>query len=373
MKNQARDLFGDLQYAWWSSLTPLVNSRLVAVPSPFHLTYVVSHRCNARCVMCHLWQEKDNQDMSAEKVRRIFSDNNFSSLTALTLTGGEPTLRRDLAELLGIIAHACPQLRQVTLATNGLNPQRTVEQVNACIEAIPIDSSIKRFTLQVSLDGVGEVHDQIRGIPGFYDRVMETVHLLKDLERGEHRLSLKLSSTIQPANVDFVGDVRALAKQVSIPVRFGATVLSPHYYNNIDDQHLRFTPEQAKRAAAHFIELAETSPEDSVKFYYRDAARMMLGAQRGKVCMMGFYGCVLEYDGRVFPCVNCEIQAFGNLQEKPFRDLWWGKQAEALRRDMRRRCCPTCTSICSAMPDNIVKVLDLFWHRFSDQVRAKSR
>jgi radical SAM protein with 4Fe4S-binding SPASM domain len=319
--------------------------------------------------MCHLWQYEKSRDLSVEEVQRIFEDNDFSSLTALTLTGGEPTLRGDLVDLLGIITHACPRLHQVTLATNGLESQRVIEQVKSCLREILDNSSIERFVVQVSLDGIGELHDRIRGVRGFHDRVIETLTLLKEMAREEQRLALKISSTVQPANVDSVHELQELAKGLGIPIRFGALVFSPCYYENtLGNGALRFAPEQATRAAAVFSELADADPGANVKFYYRDAARMMLGAQRAQTCMMGYYGFVIEYDGNVYPCVNCEDRTFGNLCKQSFRELWWGAHAQAIRCEMRARCCPVCASICYTLPSNLMQAADIGWRRLLRRV-----
>jgi len=324
--------------------------------------------------MCRLWQDRKSKDLSVEEVQRIFVDNDFSSLTALTLTGGEPTLRDNLSDLLGIIAQACPRLHQITLATNGFESQHVIEQVKSCLREIPDNSSIERFIVQVSLDGSGELHDRIRGVRGFHDRVIETLILLKEMAREEQRLALKISSTVQPANVDSVLELRVLAQHLGVPIRFGALVFSPCYYGNTPDvTALRFTPEQAARARAVFSELADADPGASVKFYYRDAARIISGARRTQACMMGYYGFVIEHDGSVYPCVNCEDRVFGNLCKQSFQELWWGAHAQAIRREMRARCCPTCASICYTLPGSLVQVTDIGWRRFSRRFNLSER
>jgi MoaA/NifB/PqqE/SkfB family radical SAM enzyme len=314
--------------------------------------------------MCNIWNSDERNELSLEEIQRIFAENNFSSLTSLTLTGGEPTLRNDLPELLKIIVDACPHLRQVTLATSGLNTARTIELVKDCLKVISENKTVKRFTVQVSLDGVGEVHDRIRGIPGSFKRVIETIRLLKDLASENKKLKLQLRSTIQPANVDSVANTYKFAKEIGIPIRFGALVLSSSYYQNTTNiNNFKYSPRQAEQAARFFLKLANDEVGSNAKFYYRDAARMVSGAQRSKVCMMGYYGFVLEHDGAVYPCVNCESKAFGNLRKDNFGTIWRGAEAQKLRQDMRADCCPTCASICYTLPANLGEVIDVSLHR----------
>ena len=77
---------------------------------------------------------------------------------------------------------------------------------------------------------------------------------------------------------------------------------------------------------------------------------MIQGRSRSRRCMMGFFGFVLEHDGGVYPCVNCEDASFGNLLHEPFEQVWFGRQANEARRQLRASCCSTCTSMCYVQP-----------------------
>ena len=358
------DKFRNVDLAYWSAITPLVNRGTLPVPAPFNMTVVVTKRCNSRCTMCYIWRENEKGELSLSEFEKIFSENDFSSLTSLTLTGGEPTLRADLPKILGIILNACPKLRQITLATSGLNTKRTVDLVQACLKMISQHEMVRRFSVQISLDGVGALHDVIRGIPGYFDHVTKTIDLLKGLAKENKILDLKLSSTIQPANVEAATTTREFAREIGLPIRFGAIVFSSSYYMNTENPSIRnFTKEQSEQAEAFFSDLAEAEPGSNIKFYYRDAAKMVTGAERSKVCMMGYYGFVLEHDGSVFACVNCEDKPLGNLLKQSFREIWWGKAANELRRQIRNDCCTTCASICYTLPGNVAEVMDVAFHR----------
>jgi len=86
---------------------------------------------------------------------------------------------------------------------------------------------------------------------------------------------------------------------------------------------------------------------------------MVQGQPRRRRCMMGFYGFVLEHDGSVYPCVNCEGTSFGNLLTTSFEQLWFGGIAEQARRQLRTSCCPTCTSMCYVQPTSATEIIAL--------------
>ena len=131
---------------------------------PRALMVPVTYRCNSRCVMCNIWQWEHKPEMSPDQFREVLQDPLFSKIDRLTFTGGEILLRNDLLELTDVFMEAMPALATFSFVTNGFLPQRAEEYTRAVIErcrARGIDLSVS-----VSLDGVGEKHDQIRGIPG---------------------------------------------------------------------------------------------------------------------------------------------------------------------------------------------------------------
>jgi MoaA/NifB/PqqE/SkfB family radical SAM enzyme len=142
-----------------------------------------------------------------------------------------------------------------------------------------------------------------------------------------------------------------LAGEAGLPIRFGALVLSPSYYGNAAlAERLVLDGADAKTAGRFFQELATRQEGENVSLYYHDAARMVLGAERTHACMMGYYGMVLECDGFVYPCVNCESKSFGDLRRIPLWQLWRGSAARQVRQELHDHCCVTCPSICYTLP-----------------------
>ncbi|MFL5804309.1 MAG: radical SAM protein, partial [Roseiflexaceae bacterium] len=163
---------------------------------PFSMILVVTRRCNSRCKMCFIWQEKKSPMLSLDQYRQIFREP-LPSIRALALSGGEPTLRADLAEIWAIARPALPRLEYGLLATSGLNVQRTLDHVEKIMQQIERDPGrMKWFEVQVSLDGIDETHDHVRGIAGFFTRVQRTLAGLAELRQRFPLLKPKLSSVV---------------------------------------------------------------------------------------------------------------------------------------------------------------------------------
>lgn len=341
-----------------SILAPIVNPRIV--PYPYILTFVVTRRCNSRCIMCNLWQDKTSPVLGLDQIEQIFSHNDFSFIRVLVLTGGEPTLRPDLPDVFRIISTYCSNLELVQLATNGLNPSLVLAQVRQMLSWMEAKlDSVYRFDVQVSLDGIGRVHDEIRGIPNAFHRVVETINQLIALKKSFPRLGIRLSTIVVPQNFPSLGKLREFASKHNLPLFFSPVVLSGRYYNNLGNREIISFPSNQRVLVSEFFEHLAQGEESALRYYYRDIASMLLGKPRQRRCMMGYYSFVLEYNGEIYPCVNCEQQSLGSLIEKPFDDIWFGPQAALIRGRVAQECCPNCTSLCYPLAVNCFEVIEL--------------
>jgi MoaA/NifB/PqqE/SkfB family radical SAM enzyme len=85
----------------------------------------------------------------------------------------------------------------ITIPTNGLLPDRILAQA----ETIVRTCDKAQVGINLSLDGVGEVHDDIRGVPGNWNRSMETWRRLKELQTRYSNLVLTVHTVISRFNI----------------------------------------------------------------------------------------------------------------------------------------------------------------------------
>lgn len=161
----------------------------------FQLIYHVSFRCNSRCSFCFNWREINQnlaKELSLEEVNKIsLSMPNFEWLL---LSGGEPSLKSDLVEIIGIF-YKNNKIKHLTFPTNGLLPERIFEIVKKLLD------NYKNLTINLSfsLDSLGEAHDELRGVRGCYEKVVESYRLLQPLRKNKN-LNVKFNSVISNMN-----------------------------------------------------------------------------------------------------------------------------------------------------------------------------
>lgn len=167
---------------------------------PFSVVASISFRCNSTCKTCGVWR-KPSDDMSAEEWRKIFA-NLAHAPFYLTFTGGEPFLRSDLHEVVIASAELC-RPGVITIPTNGLLTRRILNQTDQICKAAPHC----QIGINLSLDGIGQEHDEIRNVPGGWERAMETWQGLKGLQSRHKNLMLSVHSVVSKFNTGRIREI----------------------------------------------------------------------------------------------------------------------------------------------------------------------
>jgi MoaA/NifB/PqqE/SkfB family radical SAM enzyme len=175
--------------------------RLGLAAIPYKLLWNTTHYCNSRCQTCNIWQiypaagsQKD--ELHGAEVAEIISSLG-KNLLWLTMTGGEPTLKLQVAETVNEVYDRCPNLAFITLNTNAILPEPTLK----VMEAIAGHCRRAEVLAVLSLDGVGEVHDRVRGVSGNFAAVVETRRRLLELRQRLPNLGLCVQSTVSRHNL----------------------------------------------------------------------------------------------------------------------------------------------------------------------------
>lgn len=175
-------------------------SRILLQPDQLKLLiFSVTAKCNARCKMCIYWDRlnKSKDELKLNEIEQICRK--AGDVMGVILTGGEPFLRQDLHDIAAFFAKY-NKTRLIHMSTSGYSPQHIAQTTQKMLVQCP--GSI--ITVDLSIDGVGALHDKIREVPGLFDRIMETYTLLDQL-RGSHKnLRIKANTVISKYNQDHI-------------------------------------------------------------------------------------------------------------------------------------------------------------------------
>ena len=150
------------------------------------ILFVTSH-CNAFCKTCFYHKELNQPgDLTFEQIEKV--SRTMPQITDLWLSGGEPMLRRDLTQVIDTFVQG-NGVERIIIPTNALVKARTFEVVDHALESHPaID-----LYLNIALDGYGKTHDEIRGVPGNWEKTLdciESLYPLKEKYRDRFRLNV---------------------------------------------------------------------------------------------------------------------------------------------------------------------------------------
>lgn len=181
---------------------------------PIDCVLGLTYRCNSRCVMCDIWKIKDYPELSLEQFEKL-----PSSLQDINLSGGEPFLRTDLPQIVEIVVRKCPQAR-IVISTNGFATDLIIKQMK---EILKIKKDIG---IAVSIDGLGGVHDEFRGIPGGFEKAINTVKELQKLGMT----NLRLGFTVMEKNINQMSKVYDLTRELRIEFTHSFAQSSDFYF-----------------------------------------------------------------------------------------------------------------------------------------------
>ncbi|MDX6613820.1 MAG: Fe-coproporphyrin synthase [Blastocatellia bacterium] len=155
----------------------------------------VTSRCNAFCRTC-FYHEELNQpgDLTFAQIENVSLT--MPQITDLWLSGGEPTLRRDLSEIIDTFVRN-NGVSRIIIPTNALIKSRVYEVVDRALGGHPkID-----LYLNIALDGYGETHDRIRGVPGNWEKALDCIRSLYPLkQKYADRFRLNVNTVVCAEN-----------------------------------------------------------------------------------------------------------------------------------------------------------------------------
>ena len=300
-------------------------------------TVIVTYRCNARCNMCNRYKapSRPEEELSLDTIRKL------PQMYFTNITGGEPFIRTDLPD---IVRELYKKSDRIVISTNGY----FTERILALCEEFP------EVGIRVSIEGLPQTNDDIRGLPNGFERGYST---LEQLVLAGHP-DVGFGMTIQDKNaVDLVP-----LYEVSdiLGMEFATASLHNSFYfveakNIIHDR---------QRVAQHIENLVNellksNEPKKWFRAYFNHGLiNYIYGQPRLLPCDMAFDTFFIDPYGDVMPCNGTkDKEVMGNLNRQTWTEIWNSADAELVRSKVRHcdRNCWMIGSVSPAMHKHIVK------------------
>lgn len=304
---------------------------------PINLTISVTYRCNSRCKTCNVWQ-RSNDDFSIEEYEKTFESIGRDAYW-FTFSGGEPTLRKDLPEIVeAAYRHCRPGV--INIATNGIGDKTIPSRIERVLQAAPNSEII----VNLSLDGVGEKHDVIRGVKGNFERAIRTYSGLNALKDRYNNFTLGVHTVISNFSVDDFDSTYAFVRDELRPDSYITEIAEERVELNSIGMDITPPAQRYQHVIEHLQQDMHQAAFKGVsrvtqasRDHYYDLVKRTLVEKRQIIpCLAGVASAQIAPNGDVWTCC-VRAEPVGNLRDfdYDFRATWNTPKANELRRSIK--------------------------------------
>jgi sulfatase maturation enzyme AslB (radical SAM superfamily) len=262
-----------------------------------------------------------------------------------------------------------PRLRKFGINTTGLTPHRGIPMLTKVAEMCQERGII--FSTRVSIDGVGDMHDQVRKVKRGFDKASQTIEAMRALQKRVP-FNFGISTTIFSMNLDDAENILAWARQEQLDIVFNMVRFTdPMLGNAALAETCKPVGAEEERMRQFFMERVRMDPLlDGQNYIYMHYADMISnGYHRLAPCPFQSQGIMLNPNGDLFFCENSKV--VGNVLQEDAEAIYFRESSQAHRREIRDQKCPTCLSPCQMNVSAVKQVVPYvkFLYRASREKR----
>ncbi|MGC8849386.1 MAG: SPASM domain-containing protein, partial [Candidatus Bathyarchaeia archaeon] len=269
--------------------------------------------------------------------------------------GGEPFLREDLPQIVDALVQTQKSLKTLFITTNGQLSSRIEMAVRRILRS---HGSLKVIVL-VSVDGPREVHDEVRGVPGAYEKALKTISLLAELRRFFSNLSLGTVSVCSPFNIqafdEVLKEVKILKNEFALEPSF-CVWFQGQLYKNLGS--LNQGVNEFRQALTKYISSIKSTLKsggaishgrrtfyDLLDLWLRDPTHQTVPCEAAKIRFF------LDPYGNVYPCTIFDFP-IGNVRDYAYdlNKVFTSPKCWEARKLIEREACPICCNTCETIP-----------------------
>lgn len=312
-----------------------------ALTTPITLTFSVTYKCNFKCKTCNIWKNHyGGNELDLSQIEKIFISLG-KSLYWITIDGGEPFLRKDLAEICGIIYKNCkPAI--INIPSNGSQPEATIASVKKILRLCPNTNLI----INLSLDHIGEEHDVIKNYSGSFQCLLKTYQELRAI--GHPRLRLGLNTVISNYNIKNWEAIYSFGRQLKSDSHLFEIAQLRDEFRNREFNNIIPPQEQSILLLKKLLLLAKIKRKSILgrylhairKNYYSLVQKTIMVKRQVIPCFAGFASAYILPNGKIWACCN-HAWLMGDLKEYnfDFKKLWHSKSTEVVRKRIKNNRC----------------------------------
>ena len=296
----------------------------------------ITNNCNSRCITCNAWKQKSTNELTTDEVTDILYQLRILGISSVGFGGGEPLLRKDLSELIQKSNEL--GFKRMSVITNAL-------LLNERKSEILLESGLT--AMGISIDGLGETNDMIRGVKGAYERSLSALKMLVELRDDKYPyLNIWVSTTLMRPNMNQIEEIIEMCKQLNVRIFLNLLDTSPYFLSGVDASDLIIKDQKELDAfidGLHVIKKKYPFVLNEFHVAIEYARRHFSDPKRKDIpCCMGYQSIYIGAHGEVYS--GCWVlKPIGSLREKKLEEIINSEEYKKRLHNMFMKNCHGCT------------------------------
>lgn len=227
------------------------------------------------------------------------------------------------------------------MPTNGINTEQVLDKLESVLTAL-LPTNVK-LAVTVSLDGVGEVHEKVRGVAGIFKNIENTIKGIKEIQSLWPGFCFGINATISKLNFDRLEEVKAYAFDSGIGINFTLGAISEIGVESAEMKDGFLIGDREKKALAEFFEKHIEDKTIEKKYGELVIGLLKTGRRQPACAFMAKKAVLIEPDGNTYMCGNFKDFFIGNAVKDSFDVIQ--KNAKNIPKDKWKKCF-SCESNC---------------------------
>lgn len=304
-----------------------------AISLPTDMCIIVTYRCPMQCQMCNIWQNPtdQHQEITPMEMERL------PKVKFINITGGEPFVREDLEEIIEVAFRKSPR---VVISTSGWFEERIIR----------LAEKFPKIGIRISIEGLSQKNDELRGRKGGFDKGLRTLLRLKEMGVKDIGFGITVSNSNSADMLSLYRLSRSLGMEFAT-----AALHNSYYFHKTDNTITNQTEVCGNFSKLIEWQLKEKHPKSWFRAYFNwGLINYVKGQPRLLPCEAGLVNFFVDPYGDVYPCNGLESkywkEGMGNIRTMTsFEELWRSEQAGHIRSCVRN-CQKNCWMVGTAAP-----------------------
>jgi MoaA/NifB/PqqE/SkfB family radical SAM enzyme len=263
--------------------------------------------------MCGMSSMRRNDQITPDNLSNLLQNRLFKNIKSVGVNGGEPFLLPDLEQYIAVLIRDLPRLENIFIITNGFFTDKILLSLEK-IKNLSSKNKVK-LTVSVSIDGINDTHDFIRGRRGAFNKAEKTCLAIVE-NKDRYCDHFGVICTITKHNIYNINEVDIWSKKHKIGISYNVATVHKRLFNESKFEDFSvFSDEHARLLAAEFF---HSKFYDAKSPTYWALYKYVSDRKRRTGCSFKYNGVTLLPDGSISFCATRSNVLGSGLQEDAY-------------------------------------------------------